>query len=360
MEYRWTYQHGGNLFDHVRVDSLGGQKNIYWEPRLREFGLSPADLPLYNVSALEGIGPGSTVTLTEGEKAADALIERGLVAVGTGTGATTTPADSVLAILLDHQVVLWPDNDIPGIKHMDEIADRLIELGCRSVSIVRWNDAPGKGDAADFTGTDDELGELIVDATTYNVRSQDLQALEFLTGVQIREMTSDRVPWVVHGIAAASGITEITAVSKVGKTTLIAGIVKSVTTGTPFLNCATRKGPVVYLTEERSATFRATLERAGLIDSNSIRVLLHHMARSISWPDVVTAAVAEAYRIGAVMLIVDTLPVWANLAGDTENEAGVALESMLPLQDAAATGLAVVVIRHDRKGGGDLGESGRG
>jgi hypothetical protein len=57
---------------------------------------------------------------------------------------------------------------------------------------------------------------------------------------------------------------------------------------------------------------------------------------------------------------VDTLPQFAKLAGDTENAAGAALDAMEPLQGAAAEGLAVLISRHDRKSGGDVGDSGRG
>ena len=39
---------------------------------------------------------------------------------------------------------------------------------------------------------------------------------------------------------------------------------------------------------------------------------------------------------------------------------GEAMQAMGPIQLAAAQGLAVVVVRHERKGGGDIGESARG
>jgi hypothetical protein len=60
------------------------------------------------------------------------------------------------------------------------------------------------------------------------------------------------------------------------------------------------------------------------------------------------------------MLVVDTLGQFAGIQGDRENSAGDALEAMKPLQEAAAKGLAVVFSRHERKGGGAVGESGRG
>lgn len=45
--------------------------------------------------------------------------------------------------------------------------------------------------------------------------------------------------------------------------------------------------------------------------------------------------------------------------GDSENNAGDALAAMLPLQEAAGNGIAVIVLRHDRKSGGLVGESAR-
>jgi hypothetical protein len=49
------------------------------------------------------------------------------------------------------------------------------------------------------------------------------------------------------------------------------------------------------------------------------------------------------------------------LRGDAENDAGWALGAVAPLQEAAAQdGLAVVILRHERKSGGEVGNAGRG
>jgi hypothetical protein len=60
------------------------------------------------------------------------------------------------------------------------------------------------------------------------------------------------------------------------------------------------------------------------------------------------------------VLVVDTLPQFAGLIGDSENNSGDALAAMLPLQQAASEGIAVVIVRHERKSGGNIGDSGRG
>ena len=58
------------------------------------------------------------------------------------------------------------------------------------------------------------------------------------------------------------------------------------------------------------------------------------------------------------MLFVDTLGQFAGIRGDGENNAGAAQEAMRPLQEAAALGMAVVLTRHERKGGGEVGSLG--
>jgi hypothetical protein len=68
----------------------------------------------------------------------------------------------------------------------------------------------------------------------------------------------------------------------------------------------------------------------------------------------------KAQEIGAGVLFVDTLGQFAGIRGDGENSAGEAHRAMQPLQEAAAKGLAVCITRHERKGGGEVGESGRG
>jgi hypothetical protein len=102
------------------------------------------------------------------------------------------------------------------------------------------------------------------------------------------------------------------------------------------------------------------LERANLEDQDDVVVLHWYDTAGFEWPEVAQAAIAHAFTIGAGLLIVDTLGQFAGIKGDGENNAGAAQEAMKPLQEAAAKGLAVGFTRHERKGGGEVGESGRG
>jgi hypothetical protein len=102
------------------------------------------------------------------------------------------------------------------------------------------------------------------------------------------------------------------------------------------------------------------MQRADLLGRPDFHVLFHSDVRGIPWQRVAAAAVNESRRVGAILLVVDTLPQFAGLKGDSENNSGDALAAMEPLQTAAADGIGVVLIRHERKSGGDVGDSGRG
>jgi hypothetical protein len=184
--------------------------------------------------------------------------------------------------------------------------------------------------------------------------------LKFRSGAEIAMETNEPIEWIVPGFVVKGGITELGAKVKAGKTTLILKLVRAVADGAEFLGKPTRKTPTVYLTEQPIVSFRQAMERAGLLGRDDFHVLLHSDTRGMSWPEVVAHAVRECKRVGARLLVVDTLPQFARLKGDSENNSGDALAAMEPLLQAAADGIGIILVRHERKSGGDVGDSGRG
>jgi hypothetical protein len=199
-------------------------------------------------------------------------------------------------------------------------------------------------------------------------RDTDCGGIRFQTARELCEAAPQGVDWLVKPWVALGAITEVDgAVKRAGKSTFMLEMTGAALRGDPFVNPLPalnehgRACPVVYLTEQTASTFRPMLERAGLAERDDLYVLCWPDARGADWPAIVEAAVSLAHARGAGMIVVDTFLQFTSLSGDAENHAGSALDVVKPLQLAVADGrLAVVVIRHDRKSGGEVGDSARG
>jgi hypothetical protein len=185
--------------------------------------------------------------------------------------------------------------------------------------------------------------------------------LKFRTAKEVAEATPKEIPWSARPWLARGAITEIDGpIKRAGKTTFVSHMVGRILDGLPFMGEPTAKSRVVYLTEQSPTSFRKVLERAGLTEREDLLVLHWHDTIGAEWPAVAKTTADKAMEFGADVLVVDTLGQFAGIRGDSENSAGAAQEAMQPLQEAAAKGLAVVITRHERKGGGEVGESARG
>ena len=138
---------------HLRQDLSNGKKRMPFKNPDGSWrvGQSSQQLPFFGMERLKDSSSRSVV-VCEGEKPAAALQAARVLAVGSVTGGNGTPCDETLTPLLKFEkVVLWADNDEVGRKHMNRIAKRLLALGCLGeIEMVKWADAPEKGDAADF------------------------------------------------------------------------------------------------------------------------------------------------------------------------------------------------------------------
>jgi hypothetical protein len=186
--------------------------------------------------------------------------------------------------------------------------------------------------------------------------------IRFRTAKELAEQAPDQVVWIAKPWIAAGALTELDGkVKSSGKTTLLTHLVRCVLDGVPFMGQPTMKTEVVYLTEQPDSSFTQALRRAGLLGREDLHVLSWKDTRGSTWEEVAGAAVAKCVEVGALLLIVDTLPQFAGLEGEGENSSGAALQAIQPLQFAAGThGIGVCAARHERKSGGEVGDSGRG
>lgn len=181
--------------------------------------------------------------------------------------------------------------------------------------------------------------------------------LPFYSPRDLADLTSTAPDWLLGpGLAAIGAITEVDGkIKAAGKTTLLQWAIRSILEGTPFLGHPTRATKVIYVTEQSRQTFMDGLRLAGLEDrGEEMRILFREDFHGSPWPAIVAATRQDGYEL----VVFDTIGKLAGIR--EENSAGEWATAMAPLQDLAASGRAVVVLRHDRKGGGEVGDSGRG
>lgn len=121
----------------------GGKEFLPWDAERKRYG-NPDIRPLYNIP---GILKASEVVFTEGEKAAEALISRGIAATCV-MGGCNSPLDRTdLSPLKGKRVTIWPDADEPGRKFAANVAAVLHDS---EVTIIEPpEDVPEGWDAAD-------------------------------------------------------------------------------------------------------------------------------------------------------------------------------------------------------------------
>ena len=194
-------------------------------------------------------------------------------------------------------------------------------------------------------------------------------SLPWFTPSEVMASVSEEPDHVIKGMLIRGAVTELDAKIKAGKTTMLAHMIRAVVRETPVFGLPTKSARFVVLTEEGVETIKEWLVEVGLEEADDwIRIIsfrdpaVQKVIDPLSWADVVAHAARQAREFGASVLIIDTLSKWARIPGDQENSAGVAADSMTPLEVAAAgkPKLAVWVNRHDRKAGGEVGDSGRG
>lgn len=180
-----------------------------------------------------------------------------------------------------------------------------------------------------------------------------------LTFVPIGEIAGSAAPepdWIWQHYLAPLAITLLAGHPKVGKSTFLFALLGAICGSREFCGKATRPVRIVVLSEERLGTFSEKVRRMAW--PTGVDVALRQSTYGMKWEEVVAQAAAHAGPDG--LIVVDTLPEFAQLPADAENSAGSVQAALRPLQEAAATGCAVLLIAHQRKAAGEHGEAIRG
>ncbi|MDY6900010.1 MAG: DUF3987 domain-containing protein, partial [Cyanobacteriota bacterium] len=127
----WVYQdrQGNPLIKVRRVDDGQGQKKQWqehWNGQkwVKGYGqIKKEDIPIYRYREIrEAIARGETIFVVEGEPCADILWNRGIPATTNIGGSGKWLASHTKDLESAKSIVLSPDRDKPGVKHMEDIA----------------------------------------------------------------------------------------------------------------------------------------------------------------------------------------------------------------------------------------------
>jgi len=303
------------------------------------------------------------IFLPEGEKDADNLYALGFVATTTAMGASNWHRTD-LEPLTGHRVVIVEDNDVDGRKRTEGLG-RQLAVSAAEVRVLRFPSLPEHGDVSDWLeagGTATELREMTLAAPQWkasaNGQAEQTGRICVRRLTDLRQLPDAEVEWIVERFAASGSITDLVAYIKTGKTSLAAQLLAAVLHDERFLGrFAVLRSAAVLLTEERPASLLAALDDAGLTDDDDLHVLLWTEQTGVTWPEIVAQANELCRLVGARLLVVDTLGMWAGV--DDENAAGEARAAMAPLMQIAS-GLAILVLRQSRKEAAGIHNAGRG
>jgi len=346
---------------HVRFERPEGKKCRWRLPGASGWGLNGrkvSTLPLYgSENVAEWSKDTNVVVVVEGEKAADALLEAGLWALGTVTGAGGTPDAEALRVLEGFEVVLWPDTDDLGRAHMERIAEALRGVAAE-VRIFEWHDAPEKGDAADHPALRncdprgvDRLLQDLMEAPKW-VSQVSLSLNRGVTPLRFAEMPPPGPrEYVVEGLVPMGHATTIFGDGGSAKavlalsagTALAAGAEEWL--GQKVINC-----PVLFADFELDADEqrrRAYQVARGIFLEKPPHDLLYVSGLGRPAGEVLRRCLDVCLKEGVGLLVIDSLGI--ALQGDAESARDVIKFHQDYLDAFRAEGIALLVIDHQGK-----------
>jgi hypothetical protein len=172
--YRYTDEHGQLLYEVVRLEpkSFRQRRPDPANPGKWLWNMDGVPRVPYRLHELVAADKNRDIFLPEGEKDVDNLVALGLLATtnpgGAGKWDKLDPA-AVRAVIHGRPVVLLPDNDDVGRKHVEEVAVRLHGIA-KTIRILALPNLPSKGDVSDWLaagGTRDQLLDLAKKTTLW-------------------------------------------------------------------------------------------------------------------------------------------------------------------------------------------------
>lgn len=373
---RWAYHRadGTEALWVLRFDLPGGEKSYRpmhpYKGRVR-IGDPSGQLPLYRL--LDLANDSGPVYVVEGEKAADAARNIGLLATTSAHGAGSAEK-SDWSPLAGRDVIILPDQDEAGRKYAQLVGKHL--LGLDPPARVRSVELPGLNEGEDIVefikARDSVQSQSIRREVEALVQTSPVMDSQEIIGGPVltcfADVESRPVTWLWKDRIALGRIVLLSGLPGEGKTFLLTDISARVTTGSPWPDGGGNapEGEVILISVEDDPgdTLRPRLE-AHYADLRRVHLLsaVRHIdedgkmtERMFSLQDIVALELALRRRPECRLVVVD--PIGSFLGGRTDAHRDNEVRSILaPLaQLAVKYNVAVVVIAHRRKSASSIAD----
>jgi archaellum biogenesis ATPase FlaH len=187
------------------------------------------------------------------------------------------------------------------------------------------------------------------------------RAMQWKEPVLLSSLTIDKTPidWIWEGFLAKGQITLFSSLWKTGKTTLTCWLLKSIEDSLSFIGKETKSVNVLVISEESDAIWARRKEEFDFGQTTWVntRPLNRRMTTS-EWLEFLERTVDFCKEKNIDLVIIDTLSTFWPVRD--ENDAPQVSSALLPLNKLQEENLAVLLIHHDRKSGGEEGTASRG
>ena len=298
----------------------------------------PEPRPLYR---LPDLANAEKIFITEGEKAADAAFEVGLVATTSAHGSKSADKTD-WSPLAGKQCVILPDNDEPGSKYADAVASFLTNLTPpTAVKIVDLPDLPAHGDIFDWLESRDthDPNELrtTIEALADETKEIPIRAIprkRDRARIECRPIPAsslgdgEQIDWVWHGYIARGFVTLLIGLWKAGKSTLLAHLIKAMQTGGDLAGTVVA-GRALIITEEGSGLWARRRDAVGFGDHAYFDIRpFKCRPNSHVWELYIESVADEVKRGKYDLVIIDT---WAAVSPcPDENDAARMMAALSP------------------------------
>ena len=174
------------------------------------------------------------------------------------------------------------------------------------------------------------------------------------------DAVSESAKWVWTGYLARGGITLFSALWKAGKSTILSHLIKSLDgSKSEFLGQAVVPGRVLYVTEEHEHLWAGRRDKLMIGDHVGMACRPFKMRPTMQeWRDYLKVLSEQVRKYQFDVVVFDTLSkMWPVRE---ENDAGQVEEALMPLWAMAQEEVAILLVHHSRKSGGEQFVGARG